>query len=340
MCRRLVIAGNGARINHMGQSQFVSQCTQDALTQAATTLLHGNLVAFPTETVYGLGADALNKQAVARIYESKGRPADHPLIIHLHSMQVMGPWVEDVPEYAIALARDFWPGPMTLIFKRSTLAPDFITGGQDTVGIRIPNHVVALSLLEAFHNLGGRGVAAPSANRFGHVSPTTAQAVSDELSEYLKAEDQILDGGACAVGVESTIIDCTGSAPRILRPGGITVEMIKESTGMTPQIPTDTKEEIRVSGSLEKHYAPAAQVILDITPTTGQGFIALKELATPEGVIRLAAPTNTDEFARDLYAALRKADEMGLAQVVVTQPQGDGLAIAIRDRLERASKGR
>ena len=340
MCRRLVIAGNGARINHMGQSQFVSQCTTDALQLAATTLLHGNLVAFPTETVYGLGADALNKQAVARIYESKGRPADHPLIVHLHSMQVMGQWVEDVPEYAIALARDFWPGPMTLIFKRSTLAQDFITGGQDTVGIRIPNHVVALSLLEAFHNLGGRGVAAPSANRFGHVSPTTAQAVSDELSEYLKAEDQILDGGACAVGVESTIIDCTGSAPRILRPGGITVEMIKESTGMTPLIPTDTKEEIRVSGSLEKHYAPAAQVILDITPTAGQGFIALKELATPEGVIRLAAPTNTDEFARDLYAALRKADELGLAQVVVTQPQGDGLAIAIRDRLERASKGR
>ena len=340
MCRRLVIAGNGARINHMGQSQFVSQCTQDALTQAATTLLHGNLVAFPTETVYGLGADALNKQAVASIYESKGRPADHPLIIHLHSMQVMSPWVEDVPEYAIALARDFWPGPMTLIFKRSTLAPDFITGGQDTVGIRIPNHVVALSLLEAFHNLGGRGVAAPSANRFGHVSPTTAQAVSDELSEYLSAEDQILDGGACAVGVESTIIDCTGSAPRILRPGGITVEMIKESTGMTPLVPVDAKEEIRVSGSLEKHYAPAAKVILDAAPNAGQGFIALKELVTPEGVIRLAAPTNTDEFARDLYAALRKADEMGLAQVVVTQPQGDGLAIAIRDRLERASKGR
>ena len=324
----------------MGQSQFVSQCTEDALKQAATTLLHGNLVAFPTETVYGLGADALNKQAVARIYQTKGRPSDHPLIVHLHSMQVMGQWVEDVPEYAIALARDFWPGPMTLIFKRSTLAQDFITGGQDTVGIRIPNHVVALSLLEAFHNLGGRGVAAPSANRFGHVSPTTAQAVSDELSEYLKAEDQILDGGACAVGVESTIIDCTGTTPRILRPGGITVEMIKESTGMTPLIPTDTKEEIRVSGSLEKHYAPAAKIILDVTPSVGQGFIALKELVTPEGVTRLAAPTNTDEFARDLYAALRKADEMGLAEVVVEQPQGGGIAIAIRDRLERASKGR
>ena len=340
MCRRLVIAGNGARINHMGQSQFVSQCTTDALKQAATTLLHGNLVAFPTETVYGLGADALNKQAVARIYETKGRPSDHPLIVHLHSMQVMGQWVEDVPEYAIALARDFWPGPMTLIFKRSTLAQDFITGGQDTVGIRIPNHVVALSLLEAFHNLGGRGVAAPSANRFGHVSPTTAQAVGDELSEFLSAEDQILDGGACAVGVESTIIDCTGDAPRILRPGGITVEMIKESTGMTPLIPTDAKEEIRVSGSLEKHYAPAAKVILDAAPSAGQGFIALQESVTPEGVIRLAAPINTDEFARALYASLRKADEMGIAEVVVEQPQGDGIAIAIRDRLERASKGR
>jgi L-threonylcarbamoyladenylate synthase len=324
----------------MGQSQFVSQCTADALKQAATTLLHGNLVAFPTETVYGLGADALNKQAIARIYETKGRPEDHPLIVHLHTMQVMGQWVEDVPEYAIALARDFWPGPMTLIFKRSTLAQDFITGGQDTVGIRVPDHVVALALLEAFHTLGGRGIAAPSANRFGHVSPTTAQAVSDELSEYLKPADQILDGGACTVGVESTIIDCTGSTPRILRPGGITVEMIKESTGMTPLISNDTQEEIRVSGSLEKHYAPAAQVILDTPPIAGQGFIALVDSKTPEGVIRLVAPTNTEEFARDLYAALRKADEMGLAEVVVEQPQGEGIAIAIRDRLERASKGR
>jgi len=324
----------------MSQSQFVSKCTTDALQLAATTLLHGNLVAFPTETVYGLGADALNKQAVARVYETKGRPADHPLIVHLHSMQVMGQWVDDVPEYAIALARDFWPGPMTLIFKRSTLAQDFITGGQDTVGIRVPDHVVALALLEAFHNVGGRGIAAPSANRFGHVSPTTAQAVSDELSEYLRPEDQILDGGACAVGVESTIIDCTGPTPRILRPGGITIEMIKESTGLIPLQSVDSKEEIRVSGSLEKHYAPAAKVFLDVVPIARQGFIALSESKTPEGVIRLAEPKNTQEFARDLYAALRKADEMGLAEVVVEQPQGDGLAIAIRDRLERASKGR
>jgi len=326
----------------MSQSQFVSKCTTDALQLAATTLLHGNLVAFPTETVYGLGADALNNQAVARIYETKGRPSDHPLIVHLHSMQVMGQWVGDVPEFAIALARDYWPGPMTLIFKRSTLAQDFITGGQNTVGIRVPDHVVALALLEAFHTLGGRGVAAPSANRFGHVSPTTAQAVSEELSEYLMPEDQILDGGPCTVGVESTIIDCTGQAPRILRPGGITIEMIKDSTGLTPLQTDDVNKvgEIRVSGSLEKHYAPAAQVILDAKPIAGQGFIALADSKTPEGVIRLAEPKNTDEFARDLYAALRKADEMGLAEVVVEQPQGDGLAIAIRDRLERASKGR
>jgi L-threonylcarbamoyladenylate synthase len=325
----------------MSQSQFVSKCTVDSLQRAANSLLEGSLVAFPTETVYGLGADALNKQAVARIYQVKGRPADHPLIVHIHSMQVMGQWVDDVPEYAIALGRDFWPGPMTLIFKRSNLAQDFITGGQDTVGIRVPNHVVALGLLEAFHNLGGRGVAAPSANRFGHVSPTTAHAVSDELSEYLNQEDQVLDGGPCAVGVESTIIDCTGDVPRILRPGGITPEMIEESTGLTPTFvaSTDT-EEIRVSGSLEKHYSPAAKVLLDQTPVSGQGFIAPSRRVTPTGVKRLAAPKNIDEFARDLYAALRKADELGLAEVVVEQPTGDGLAIAIRDRLMRASKGR
>ena len=325
----------------MSQSQFVSKCTIDALQKAAQTLLEGNLVAFPTETVYGLGADALNKQAVARVYEVKGRPTDHPLIVHLHSMRVMGQCVDDVPEYAIALARDFWPGPMTLIFKRSSLAQDFITGGQGTVGIRIPDHTVALALLEAFHNLGGRGVAAPSANRFGHVSPTTAKAVSEELAQYLKPEDQIMDGGPCSVGVESTIIDCTGQLPRILRPGAITEEMIKESTGLTELAPTTSTDETpRVSGSFEKHYAPAAKVLLDQTPVAGQGFIASSRRVTPIGVTRLAAPKNADEFARDLYTALRKADELGLQEVVVEQPQGDGIAIAIRDRLARATAGR
>ena len=169
---------------------------------AAAHLKAGDLVAFPTETVYGLGADASNSKAVARIYSVKGRPNDHPLIVHIASMERMGDWASDVPEYAIALARSFWPGPMTLILKRSELAGDFITGGQDSVGVRVPDHVVALALLEAFERSGGKGVAAPSANRFGHVSPTSASAVIEELGGYLSKEDLVLDGGACVVGVE------------------------------------------------------------------------------------------------------------------------------------------
>jgi L-threonylcarbamoyladenylate synthase len=303
---------------------------------AAKVLAAGGLVAFPTETVYGLGADACNQLAVARIYTVKGRPADHPLIIHVASIDGLGAWARDVPEYAISLARDFWPGPMTLIVKRSELAGDFVTGGQDTVGVRVPNHPIALGLLEAFERGGGKGVAAPSANRFGHVSPTTAQAVSDELSDYLIDGDQILDGGPCDVGVESTIIDCTGDVPKILRPGAITEEMITNSTGLSV-VGVFENSTIRVSGSLDAHYAPAATVLLDQTPLTGQGFIAMSDVQTPDGVIRLASPNTHEEFARVLYSALRKADEKGLATVVVQQPQGGGIAIAIRDRLKRAA---
>jgi L-threonylcarbamoyladenylate synthase len=302
---------------------------------AAANLLAGNLVAFPTETVYGLGADACNAAAVACIYSVKGRPADHPLIVHVASMDALGDWASDVPEYAISLARDFWPGPMTLIVKRSGLAGDFVTGGQDTVGIRVPAHPVALGLLEAFARVGGKGVAAPSANRFGNVSPTTAQAVSDELSDYLSDSDQILDGGACDVGVESTIIDCTGDAPKILRPGAITQEMIEHSTGL--DVLDADGVAIRVSGSLDSHYSPQARVVLDQSPTAGQGFIAMADVATPNGVVRLATPQTHEEFARVLYSSLRAADEQGLATVVVQQPQGDGIAIAIRDRLKRAA---
>ena len=253
-------------------------------------------------------------------------------------MDRMGDWADDVPMFAIALARDFWPGPMTLVLKRSALAGDFITGGQDTVGVRVPDHVVALALLEAFENIGGKGIAAPSANRFGHVSPTTAQAVAEELSDYLDASDQIIDGGPCSVGVESTIIDCTGDLPRVLRPGAITIAMIEESTGL--KCIGAFGNMIRVSGSLETHYAPEATVILDITPVAGQGFIALADIETPAGVIRLAAPKTDSEFAQVLYAALRQADADGLSEVVVAQPTGDGIAIAIRDRLRRASNGR
>jgi len=305
---------------------------------AAGVLINGGLVAFPTETVYGLGADACNEMAVARVYSVKDRPADHPLIVHVPSMDLLADWANDVPEYAIALARDYWPGPMTLVVTRSALAEDFITGGQDTVGVRVPNHPVALGLLEAFARAGGKGVAAPSANRFGNVSPTTAQAVSNELSVYMAECDVILDGGACAVGVESTIIDCTGDVPKILRPGAITVQMIAESTGL--EVVGEMEEsEIRVSGSLDSHYAPVATVVLDQSPVAGQGFIAMADILAGDNVVRLAAPKTHEEFARVLYSALRAADEQGLESIVVTQPAGDGIAIAIRDRLKRAASG-
>jgi L-threonylcarbamoyladenylate synthase len=314
------------------------------MVDAAANLLSGGLVAFPTETVYGLGADACNADAVARVYSVKGRPADHPLIVHVASMDGLGDWAADVPAYAISLARDFWPGPMTLVVKRSGLAADFVTGGQDTVGVRVPNHPVALGLLEAFARAGGKGVAAPSANRFGNVSPTTAQAVSDELRDYLADGDLILDGGACDVGVESTIIDCTGDVPRILRPGAVTAQMIAESAGLevvgqSSDGAVVDSNAIRVSGSLEAHYAPAATVVLDQSPVAGQGFIAMADVVAGEGVVRLAAPKTHDEFARVLYSALRAADEQGLATVVVAQPEGEGIAVAIRDRLKRAAFG-
>ena len=318
-------------------SQFLSNCTADAMQDAAAHLKAGDLVAFPTETVYGLGADASNEQAVSRIYSVKGRPNDHPLIVHIASTERMGDWAREVPEYAIALARSFWPGPMTLILKRSELAGDFITGGQDSVGIRVPDHVVALALLEAFEKAGGIGVAAPSANRFGHVSPTTAAAVIEELGDYLSKDDLVLDGGACDVGVESTIIDCTGAAPSVLRPGAINIAMIEECTGLKT---TQSDKELRVSGALESHYAPVAKVLLCEVPIAGQGLIALAAIETPEGVIRLASPSDDEEFARILYSALRDADTQGLSEVVVVQPIGIGIAVAIRDRLARAANGR
>ena len=321
----------------MSQGQFISFCTADALARAAQDLKSGALVAFPTETVYGLGADATNGEAVARIYSVKGRPADHPLIVHLADMQDVMEWASDIPDYAIDLARAFWPGPMTLILPRTDLARDFITGGQATVGLRVPDHTLALALLQEFKKIGGKGLAAPSANRFGQVSPTTSLAVQEELGDFLGEEDVILDGGPSSVGLESTIIDCTGPAPRILRPGAITIEMIEEVTGLKIE---DRDDVIRVSGSLENHYSPLAQILLDGHPRPGDGYIALKSYPTPEGAIRLAAPLNNEDFARQLYAALREADAQEIDLVVVIQPEGDDIAVAIRDRLKRASQGR
>jgi L-threonylcarbamoyladenylate synthase len=223
---------------------------------------------------------------------------------------------------------------MTLLLKRTDKAKDFITGGQDVVGLRVPSNEIAHSLLKEFESLGGHGVAAPSANRFGSVSPTTARDVQEELGEILGTEDLIIDGGPCEVGVESTIIDCTGKLPRILRLGAITEAMIKE---VSPIDKDDNLSEIRVSGSLSRHYSPKAKVALDRVPSNGEGLIALAEIETPNGVVRLASPKSVEEYARTLYSALRSGDSQGLRVIVAVMPEGEGLAAAIRDRLFRAS---
>ena len=319
------------------QGAILSNCSIDTLTSAAEKLRAGGLVAFPTETVYGLGADASNAGAVARIYEVKGRPHDHPVIVHLADINQLDQWVADIPEYAIALARTFWPGPMTLILPRSEHVGDFITGGQTSVGIRIPNNPLALQFL----SIAGVGVAAPSANRFGAISPTSALAVQEEIGQYLDEErDVILDGGPSEVGVESTIIECLGDAPKILRPGAITKEMIEEVTGLTVD---ESSSPVRASGTLEQHYSPRAKVfLLDpenpvVACIAGVGFLALAKFPTPDGAIRLASPSNDAEYARVLYYALREGDRKNLPAIYVVPPAGMGVAVAIRDRLKRAS---
>lgn len=322
----------------MNKTQLLSECNPATIEHAATQLINGRLVAFPTETVYGLGADASNSKAVQRIYEVKGRPSDHPLIVHISSINSLELWASEIPEYATKLACDYWPGPMTLVLPRTSQAGDFITGHQDSVALRIPDNPVALALLMSFELKGGFGIAAPSANRFGQVSPTSAQDVLAELGDYLEFGDLILQGVNCDIGIESTIIDCTKAAPRILRPGAVTKIKIQESTGLEELLVPDPSP--RVSGLLEKHYAPWAKVILDKVPKKGQGFIALSENLTPEGVLRIAAPASVEEFAQVLYSSLRKADELKLSEVVVIVPVGQNLERAIKDRLMKAAQGR
>ena len=199
------------------QVTIISHCTLKTLEDAARALRDGNLVVFPTETVYGLGADASNERAVRRIYEVKGRPLDHPVIVHVGDLSQIDHWIRDIPEYAVALAREFWPGSMTLVLPRSPEAKDFITGGQESVGIRIPAHPLGLQLLREFHKQGRFGVAAPSANRFGEVSPTTSLAAEEEIGQYLSNSDLVLDGGPSVVGIESTVIDCRADRPAAAR---------------------------------------------------------------------------------------------------------------------------
>ncbi len=317
--------------------RIIPGCTSDVIADAATSLIMGGLVAFPTETVYGLGANATNMDAVARIYQVKNRPVNHPLIVHISSIEHLDKWARAIPEFAITLARSYWPGPMTLVLPRTELAKDFITGNQDNVAIRVPSHPIAQELLIQFEVQGGAGVVAPSANRFGKVSPTNAEAVLRELGQFLHVEDKILNGGSSQVGIESTIIDCTNDRPIILRPGAITNEMINSLLSIESNVLNSIKNKIKVPGSLNSHYAPNAKIYLSETPSPGDGFIALSSFPTPLGAIRLASPVDHEEFARILYSALNLADKKSLKKVYIIPPTGSGIAIAIRDRIKKAS---
>ena len=296
--------------------------------QAVRILRAGGLVAFPTETVYGLGADARNEKAVRRIFAVKGRPAGHPLIVHLSDRARLDEWGEMTPT-ALKLAKAFWPGPMTIIVKRRDV-PDVVTGGLETVGLRVPSHPMALDLLRAFDG----GIAAPSANRFGKVSPTTAAHVLADLGGDV---DLILDGGPCAVGVESTIVDCSGETA-ILRPGGVTREAIERLIG-----PIGLGGSTQAPGTLATHYAPRARVVLATEETAAaqaRGFtgrVVVMSRRDPGGVEWRALPGTPEGAARDLYAMLRQADADGFDAVVVALPPEEGLGLAVADRLRKAA---
>jgi L-threonylcarbamoyladenylate synthase len=306
--------------------------------KAVAYLADGGLVAIPTETVYGLAAAINQPVAIARIFDVKSRPVDHPLIVHVSDWQMALPLIaKSFPAYVSVLLQAFSPGPITYILPKSELVSDAITGNQASVGIRIPSHPVAQAILRTL----GVAVAAPSANTFGGVSPTSALHVFNDLADRLSAgKDAIMDGGECEIGIESTIVDCRFEAPKVLRPGAITEEMIHE---VVSSIRTDSVIDIRVSGSLEKHYSPRARVrVIEnieeiVSEVSLTGFIAKEDIPTPLETIRLAMPKDDEEFARILYAALRKADELHLEEVFVIPPLGSGIGSAIRDRLLRAS---
>jgi len=312
---------------------------------AARALRDGHLAVLPTETVYGLGARADLPHAIARVYATKGRPADHPLIVHVASLEAARAWAAELPEYAETLADVHWPGPLTLVLRRREPAGDFVTGGQDTVALRVPSHPVMQAVLAELTALLGdpaAGIAAPSANRFGRVSPTTVDHVIDELGGLLQADDVVLDGGSSAVGIESTIVDCTGPAPAILRPGHVSADDIARTTGLAVGASTS----VRAPGTLASHYAPTAAVVLtsdaeqsaaDDPRDATTGLLALVDVPTPTGVVRLSAPVDADEYARVLYSALREADALDLRRVLAVPPPPTGIGAAVLDRLTRAA---
>jgi L-threonylcarbamoyladenylate synthase len=306
---------------------------------AVGVLRAGGLVAFPTETVYGLGADASSADAVRRLYAVKGRPPDHPVIVHLGAAALLDEWGVGITDTARTLARTCWPGPLTVVVRRAAHVPDAVTGGLDTVGLRVPDQPLALALLQAF----GGGVAAPSANRFGRVSPTTAADVWADLGDDV---DVVLDGGPCRVGVESTIVDCSRAEPAILRLGGVSRGRVEEILGgAVPVLDTGV---VRAPGTLESHYAPRARVELANANEVAERASAALDQGDSVGVIGvevddgrvvvLGVPADDEAYAHDLYRMLRDADERGLDRVLAVVPHGGGLGAAVADRLRRAAR--
>ena len=300
--------------------------------RAAEILRAGGLVAFPTETVYGLGADASSAAAIARLYAAKGRPADHPVIVHFADAARAFEWAREVPDAAKKLAAQFWPGPLTMILRRSARAKDFVTGGQDSVGLRVPSHPVAQALLREF----GGGVAAPSANRFGNVSPTTAAHVREELQVEL-----VLDGGASEVGIESTIVDLSGGEAVLLRPGGISKAQLEKIL----KVKEKQADSPRHSGGLERHYAPKTPALmvppheLDAAIAKRGSSIAVLAFSKPDERVDywIRMPKDAVSYARKLYAALRELDATGCATILIESPPETVEWIAVRDRLQRAA---
>jgi len=317
--------------------------TPSEIEHAAAVLKRGGVVAFPTETVYGLGADAANAAAVAKIYALKGRPSTHPVIVHLAGVEALADWVLAIPSSAALLAARFWPGPLTMIMRRASHVLDAVTGGQDTVAIRVPAHPVAQALLRAF----GGGVAAPSANRFGRVSATTAAHVRAEFGAAL---DCLLDGGECAVGIESTIVDLSGAQPRLLRPGGVSLAALEAALGAEVGVPGEGAP--RAPGMLKAHYAPGTPLML-VEPALMPGLVRAlvaqeKKLAVLSfstagpplpGLTWLAAASEPKRYAHALYANLRELDAAGAQIIVVERPPEQAPWLAVLDRLTRAAAG-
>ncbi len=313
-----------------------------ALADAVRRLKSGGIVAFPTETVYGLGADATNVHAVAKIFLLKGRPADHPLIVHVAEIADLERWAAEVPAAARTLAARFWPGPLTLIVKKSPAIPRLVSGGQDTVGIRCPSHPDAQALLREFARVGSGAIAAPSANKFGHVSPTTAQHVRDEFGDDLC----IIDGGACEVGLESTIVDLSRGDAVLLRPGAITRDDIATTLGVVPR--NRDAEAPRASGMLAAHYAPRTALSLvppgeleaELGDRANVAVLACREPPPTANVTSwIVAPEDPARYGHDLYANLRKLDASGAKRIVVEAPPQDRAWEAVNDRLARAAAG-